>query len=231
MARITSKTTVPALTDLQVTLLDKLRGSTTVMPLTTENLAVLTTEEIDTILPELDALEDVHGKVIGERRSGTVVWWMEESTPKAAPVKRTPAKKAAAPKPTEKPSEAPEKAVVPPLDPRFIAAAKGHNGTPVESQTGLTRAQVAAELPSVVLEVQPENWSAPEFEPTVPEYEAPISVPAPPEGVSENWWDLAHNANTAPARKFWAEKVQEQLKAYDAAQTAKRTAEGDAPPF
>lgn len=60
-----------------------------------------------------------------------------------------------------------------------------------------------------------ESWEAPVFESTIPEYDGPDSIPAPPFGVNANTWELAHYAPTATGRKFWIDRVNQQIHAAD----------------
>lgn len=56
------------------------------------------------------------------------------------------------------------------------------------------------------------------------------NVPAPPEGVNPNTWDLYKNGNTLPARMFWGKKVAEQIKAHAEQKEAAKAAPAPAAP-
>jgi hypothetical protein len=75
---------------------------------------------------------------------------------------------------------------------------------PVEdTQTGLTRAQIAAELPNVVVEsakpapVGADETERPVFEPTVHEYVYEGQREPAPMGVPQNLWDMTYEANNS----------------------------------
>ena len=62
-----------------------------------------------------------------------------------------------------------------------------------------------------------------------------VDIPALPEGVKENTWELAHTGNTESARKWHMERAQEQRKAFldmqEAMEESRKAVENDAPPF
>jgi hypothetical protein len=207
------KIVTPELTDLQKEIMNHLKDFSKTNPLSTTALMKLTGELSEDLLPVLNSLADDFVLIDGERVNGDVMWFPLDGSETPAPA----AKKTAAKKVAPKPSTPVVKAAEP---------------APEATQTGLTRQQIAAELPSLSVELpESEDWHNEEFEPTIPEYEGPTSIPNPPAGVNGNTWELAFYANTATGRAFWNNKVQEQLAAYDAAQQSERAANGDVVPF
>lgn len=62
-----------------------------------------------------------------------------------------------------------------------------------------------------------------------------VEIPAMPEGVSENVWELAFTANTASARNYWTRKADAERKAFlemqEAMEESRKAVELDTPPF
>lgn len=57
----------------------------------------------------------------------------------------------------------------------------------------------------------------------------PLTMDAPPEGVTPNFWELYKAANTVKARAFWGAKVAEQMKTHALAVKAEEEAQMPAP--
>lgn len=89
----------------------------------------------------------------------------------------------------------------------------------------------------------PKGWEMPEEETHMVEYKAgeqitghtilpaPETIPAPPEGVNPNMWELYKSALTMNARVFWGKKVAEQIKAHSEAVKAAESAPAPAAPI
>lgn len=62
-----------------------------------------------------------------------------------------------------------------------------------------------------------------------------VEIPALPEGVSENVWELAFTANTESARNYWTRKADAERKAFlefqEAMEESRKAVELDTPPF
>lgn len=71
---------------------------------------------------------------------------------------------------------------------------------------------------------KPATWVPTFSEPKNQPYEGPESIPAVPEGVTENVWFMAHYADTETARAWWMRKADAQRVVSDVNVT-------DAPPF
>lgn len=71
---------------------------------------------------------------------------------------------------------------------------------------------------------KPDMWVPTFSEPKNEPYEGPESIPAVPEGVTENVWFMAHYADTETARAWWMRKA-------DTQRVAQNVNVTDTPPF
>ena len=211
MATRTVAPQAEALTALEVfTALVEL-GSTEDNKTSIRDLEMEMAEPSFAILPVLDVLEEA--KLIDVEGLGAQVsaWLTVDATPENAAeivaealsgvVEETPKPKA-------------RKSAAQVFKPAPDALPKG---TEVTMSDGSKGTVISDEVVTIPAAKPVENWQVPEFESVIPDFDGPETIPNPPKGVSPNFWYMSFYANTATARKFWADKVAEQITTADAA--------------
>lgn len=193
-------------------------GATEDSPTSVTNIAVELNASNPDILPLLDKLEDL-GLAQYETLAGQFMAWLTDPgiTPETA---QDAYNKAAGVKPAPK-------AVIRQNSPAVAAANKSVQTvdttptTPVESDSpnnegdtvDSTETQISGSWENTIQETHYVPYDANNVtgHMIMPD---PEFIPAPPEGVNSNMWELAFTAATKPARMYWYGKVTAQLIEY-----------------
>lgn len=188
-------------------------------PLDTRNIAAEMGVDADAARDILDSIADTTDLIDGERVGGAVVWWIKGVYASEADLLSAydVASQGKTAKPTPKPAKAPSKAVTGTTRTQAIQSAKtvaaekivtpavdAKPAAPVESETQTNKGDTMTTPNNVTTWENPEHPSKLDPNHESGQYIAPAEfIPAPPEGINSNKWELVFTAPTRSARAFW----------------------------